>query len=214
MLLIVFQLIHYIQYMVIFYFATYLSSISDYHQFADWFFNATAYLMEKYHILVLFAIVQQLLFFLKQYYSCPVDLNNGKLYRPITAPVFQTLASLFWLHYSQNQVVAHDPRAFMWLTSVVCSNLVFRLLIHMMINTTPRLTTWFLNVYVFVIIATVLTPMSLGLELLIVRSMAIFATIYHVHYITSLVNFHTYNDERPKHSKMFKNYMGGYGYLR
>uniref|UniRef100_A0A915K0E3 Uncharacterized protein n=1 Tax=Romanomermis culicivorax TaxID=13658 RepID=A0A915K0E3_ROMCU len=58
---------------------------------------------------------------------------------------------------------------------------------HMMINTTPPLTTWFLNVYIFVVITTVLTPMSLGLELWIMRSMAILATLYHVHYVTSLV---------------------------
>lgn len=111
-----------------------------------------------------------------------------------------------WVLASPTNILERDPRCFTFMVGIVFSNICCQLIVAQMSNTRCEVFSWLLIPVGGTVVAALLLPSTLGLELPLLYVLTAFTFLAHVHYGVCLVSFHS-NDLIRLSTLLLKSYV-------
>lgn len=111
--------------------------------------------------------------------------------RPLVCPFMFFSMTTIWVLASPTNILERDPRCFTFMVGIVFSNICCQLIVAQMSNTRCEVFSWLLIPVGGTVVAALLLPSTLGLELPLLYMLTAFTFLAHVHYGVCLVSFHS-----------------------
>uniref|UniRef100_A0A8C3BBZ7 Ethanolaminephosphotransferase 1 n=1 Tax=Cairina moschata TaxID=8855 RepID=A0A8C3BBZ7_CAIMO len=111
-------------------------------------------------------------------------LKNGSLYEgllPLVSPLLLFVLLTVWVVLSPGNILAKQPRLFLWMVGVTFSNVICKVIICQMSSTQPELLHWFLFPLALVVYAAISGLLGWAEEAVLAAFTAL-VTAAHVHY--------------------------------